>query len=174
MEPQIYHKEKELSAELVFLKPSRFFFIWAHLGLFWYLFISSLFASMIYNTIWQSIVHFCSCMAGFASGLVPTAGGSPSQANSMTTQWLVDAPWSSSERSWLGTLKEKQRWWYNWSIPTRGRSKETLKVTFWVLWCRPIRSYKQNSRVEFDSSLELTNQISHMTKFSLSDWSIPV
>ena len=33
------------------------------------------------------------------------------------------------------------------------------------------RSCKQNSKVEFDSALEL-NQISHVTNFGFSDWSI--
>ena len=34
------------------------------------------------------------------------------------------------------------------------------------------RSYKQNSSVEFDSKLELTNQISHVTNFGFFDGSI--
>ena len=34
------------------------------------------------------------------------------------------------------------------------------------------RSYKQNSSAEFDSTLALTNQVSHMTNFSFSAWSI--
>ena len=33
-------------------------------------------------------------------------------------------------------------------------------------------SYKQNSCVEFASTLELTNQTSHVTNLSFSDWSI--
>ena len=35
------------------------------------------------------------------------------------------------------------------------------------------QSYKQNSNVEFDSTQELTNEISHVTNISLSDRSIP-
>ena len=34
------------------------------------------------------------------------------------------------------------------------------------------RSYLQNSSVEFDSTLDWTNQISDVTNFSLSDWTI--
>ena len=37
-----------------------------------------------------------------------------------------------------------------------------------------IRYYKQNSRFEFDSYQELTNQIDHVINFSFSDWSILV
>ena len=51
---------------------------------------------------------------------------------------------------------------------------------FWALQgviqmaCPWARSYKQNSSVEFDSTPELANQISHVIIFSFSDYSIPV
>ena len=34
------------------------------------------------------------------------------------------------------------------------------------------RAYKQNCNLDFDSTLELTNQIKRLTNFSFSDWSI--
>ena len=36
------------------------------------------------------------------------------------------------------------------------------------------RSCKQNSSVQFDFALELTNQIKHISTISFSDWPIPV
>ena len=47
----------------------------------------------------------------------------------------------------------------SWEGPRGGRTRS--------------QSYKQNSIIVFDSTLELTNQISHVTNFSLFDWSIP-
>ena len=35
------------------------------------------------------------------------------------------------------------------------------------------QSYKQNSSIKFECTLELTKQISHVTNFNSSDWSIP-
>ena len=49
---------------------------------------------------------------------------------------------------------------------------DTSQLVLWFVMTPRTRPYRQNISIEFDFTLESTNQISHVTNFSESDWSI--
>ena len=84
--------------------------------------------------------------------------------------------WRGSEDPLVRSYEETPRW--NWRIPDRvqrsPRSRGKLRLILKRLQVESrSRSYKQNSSVEFNSTQESTNQISHVTNFSFIDWPIP-